>query len=52
MGKHSEGNERLDRAQEQLDNYRGKDPAEFDRLNDAVIEAEKGASTAHRHGWW
>jgi hypothetical protein len=47
----SEANSKLDKAQEKLDNYRGKDPGKFDQLNDAVIAAEQNVSWWTRHGW-
>lgn len=54
MGMFSKGKDAIQKhetAQDRLDSYRGKDPAEFDRLTDAVIEAEKDVSYARRHGW-
>jgi hypothetical protein len=47
----SSANDKLDKAQEKLNNYRGKDSDKFDQLNDAVIAAEQDVSWWKRHGW-
>lgn len=48
MGKNANADDRLDKAQEKLDSYRGKDPDRFDALNDAVIAAEREVSSWKR----
>lgn len=55
MGLFSKGKDAIqkhEKAQDRLDSYRGeKNGQEFQRLNNAVIEAEKDVSYARRHRW-